>query len=147
MKNAAHPKFQRDVAGTQKHLIQSGTAVSEVLTSAARNIQLIQSNAGAEIFTRNLDSLVPAFSPGGGAPYWFQQLPRLYSAQAASLMKSAADTFSELVRAQQTLMEMGNQSSWPGVKESADATTQALRKFYSRRVAAEVISFPDRRAA
>jgi hypothetical protein len=147
MKNAAHPKFQSDVAGTHKHLVQSGTAVSEVLTSAARNIQLIQSNAGAEIFTRNLDSLVPAFSPGGGAPYWFQQLPQLYSAQATSLMKSAADTFSELVRAQQTLMEMGSQSTLPGIQESADATTQTLRKFYSRRMTRQVIQFPDRRAA
>ncbi|WP_210542736.1 hypothetical protein [Rhodoferax sp. PAMC 29310] len=147
MTKPANTKIRPGVSGTQKHLVQQGTAVSEVLTSALRNIQLIQSNAGAEIFTRNLDSWVPALSPGGGAPYWFQQIPRLYSAQAAALMKSAADTFNEWVQAQQTLMEMGSQSSWPGVNESAEATTQALRKFYSRRVTAEVISFPDRRAA
>lgn len=117
-----------------------------MLTSAARNIQLIQSNAGAEIFTRSLDSLVPAFSPDG-SPFWIQQLPQLYSAQAACLMKSAADTFSEMVRAQQTLMEMGGQATMPGIKESADSTTQTLRKFYSRRMTRKVIQFPERRVA
>lgn len=146
MNTSAHPKFRPDAAGAQRQLMQHGTAVSEVLTSAARNIQLIQSNLGAEIFTRNLESLVPAFSPNG-APFWFQQLPHLYSAQATSLMKSATDTFTELVRAQQTLMEMGNQSSWPGLKESADATTQSLKKFYGRRMTRQVIQFPERRAA
>jgi glycerol kinase len=146
MKNVANPKSQRDIAEAQKSLIQSGTAVSEVLTSVARNIQLIQSNAGAEIFTRSLDSLVPAFSPNG-APYWFQQLPHLYTLEANCLMKTAADTFSELLRAQQTLMEMASQSTLQSVQESAESTTQTLSKFYSRRVSSQVIQFPDRRAA
>lgn len=146
MTTSAHPKFSPDVSGAQKHMVQHGTAIAEVLTSAARNVQLIQSNAGAEIFTRNLDSLAGAFSPNG-APFWFQQLPQLYSAQATCLMKSATETFGEWVRVQQTLMEIAGQSSLPSIKETADATTQTLRKFYSRRMTRQVIQFPDRRAA
>jgi hypothetical protein len=63
------------------------------------------------------------------------------------LMKSATETFGEWVRVQQTLMEIAGQSSLPSIKETADATTQTLRKFYSRRMTRQVIQFPDRRAA
>lgn len=147
MKTTADPKSRLKVAATQKEFMRSGAVAIEVLTSTARNIQLIQSNAGAEMFTRCLESLAPAFSPAGGA-YCFQHLPEFYATQSTALVKAATETFGELLRAQQTLTEMGSQSSsWPGVKESAEATTQALRKFYNRRVTAEVISFPNRRAA
>jgi hypothetical protein len=146
MKTSSNPQSHFDAAGTQQHLIRSGTAVSEVLTSAARNIQLIQSNAGAAVFTHSLDGLVAAFSPGG-AHYRSQQLPQLYKTQVSSLMSAASETFSELLRAQQTLMEMSSQSAWKSAQESADSTTQSLRKFYSRRVSPQVIQFPERRAA
>ena len=141
-----NPKSSPDAADAHKLMMQSGTAASEVLTSAARNIQLIQSNAGAEMFTRSLESIAPAFSPAG-APYFLQQLPLFYRLHAAAMVKAATDSFSELLRAQQALMEMGSQASWHSAQESADTTTKTLRKFYSRRVASQVIQFPDRRAA
>lgn len=146
MKTVADPQFRPDVAGTQKELMRSGAVAYDVLTNTARNVQMIQSHAGAALFTQSLEGLVAAFSPGG-TPYWAQQLPQVYSAQATSLMDAATATFSELLRAQQTLMEMGSQASWHNAQGSTDSTTQALRKFYSRRVSSQVIQFPERRAA
>ena len=67
--------------------------------------------------------------------------------QATSVVKSAADTVSELLQTQQALMSMGNPSSLQSVQETVDATTQAMRKLYSRRVSSQVIQFPERRAA
>ena len=146
MKTVVDPPLGLDGAAARQQLMRSGTAIFEVLGSTARNIQLIQAKAGAEMFTRSLDSLVAAFSPGG-AQYWSQQLPLLYRMQATSVVKSAADTVSELLQTQQALMSMGTPSSLQSVQETVDATTQAMRKLYSRRVSSQVIQFPERRAA
>lgn len=146
MKNTAYTKAFSDVAGTPPPLMQAGSAASEVCLRAAQNIQLIQVNAGSEFLGRQLDSLATAFSPDG-ARYWVQQLPQLVQQQIMSLMKSAGNTVGELWQANQALMEVGNQALWQSVRASADTLTQALKKTYTRRVASQVISFPDRRAA
>ncbi len=146
MKTAVDSKSRATVTGTQEKLMRSSTVASEVLTSTARNIQLIQSNAGAQIFTRGMENLISAFS-FGGSPYWIQQLPLYYRMQAATVMTSVANTYVELLEAQQTLMEMSSQPPDQSDQESIDATNQSLNKFYNRRVSRKVIPFPERRVA
>lgn len=140
------PYALADMAKMPPQLMQSSSAASEVWLEAAQNLQLIQSNAVAEMLSRHLESLALAFSPDG-ARYWGQQWPDLVQLQAQCLMESAVATWSELGRVQHALMGLSSQTLWQGVKASTDTVAQTFNKAYTRRVASQVIQFPDRRAA
>lgn len=146
MPTLLNPYALAGMAKMPPQLMQSSSAASEACLEAAQNLQLIQSNAGAEMLSRQLDSLALAFSPDG-ARYWGQQWPEIVQLQAQCLMKSAVDTWGELGRVQQALMAMSKQTLWQGVKASTDTVAKTFNKAYTRRVASQVIQFPDRRAA
>lgn len=146
MKTAADSQPGPGVAQTPQPVTPSFTEVSAVLTSAARNIQLMQSKAGADLFARSVENVLSALSPGH-APYWLQQLPLHYRLQAMTLMASAADTYSEGVQAQQALLASVGQWPFLSAPPWADPAHLAPPTAHSRRVARRVISFPDRRVA
>lgn len=140
------PFFQPNLGALSDSPMQPGSAATEVWLSAAHNIQLIQAHAGAELFTRTMDSVVPALAPDG-LTYWTQQAPELARQQGACVMNCASGIWEELLQVQQKLTEMVNQSLWRSVQAGTEATAQGLNRVYTRRVASQVIAFPDRRAA
>ena len=146
MKTAVHPQFGTDVAGTPHAGVPSVPPVTEVLSSAAYTIQLIQANAGATLLARSVENFRSAFSPTH-APYWLQQLPLHYRLQAATLMASAADTYSEGLQAQQALLACAGQWCSPLVLPLADASHSESKPTPSRRLSRQVIEFPNRRVA
>jgi hypothetical protein len=146
MKTAADPQLSPDVAKTHQQRMPSPTAVSEVLSNAARHIQLIQSHAGTTLFARSMENFLSALSPRH-APYWLQQLPLHYRRQATTLMAAVADTFSEGMQAQQTLMELGRQSFLPSAQALADSSSATPNTAHRRRLSRQEIQFPNRRVA
>ena len=146
MKTAADSQPGPGVAKTPQPLMPPLTDASAVLTSAARNIQLMQSKAGATLFARSVENFLSALSPCN-APYCLQQLPLHYRQQATTLMALAADTYSEGVQAQQALMTSVRQWPFLSAPPLADATHLASPTAHSRRMSRQVIAFPDRRVA
>lgn len=123
MKTVADSQLGPDVAKTHQPITPSPATVSEVLTTAARNIHLIQSLAGANLLARSRENFLSALAPSH-APYWLQQLPLHFRQQATTLMAATADTVTEGLQAQQTLMAMGNSSLLASTQASLEHTSQ-----------------------
>lgn len=136
---------QYPVITTLQSVMDSSNGLAGIVSRTLDDLLRIQSESFAPVLGGALPSVVTAFTADGWSD-WLWNVPVAYQAQTRRLVGTVLDSFSTLSRGQHELLEWGCQSLSGNVEQTATAMSQLTGAVASRRVSAEVIHFPDRRA-
>lgn len=131
---------------TWQTMAESEKSLVGIFSRMFENLVRIQSEAVASNLRENVASLAPPDMPGAGPAHLVWRVPALYQSKSQRRVGQLRDSFAVLSEAQQQLLELTCQSLLGGAQKSGAALSQLNGAFFSRRVSAEVISFPERRA-
>ena len=146
MNNNSPQDPQTQWNSTWQTLAESEKSLAGIFSRMFENLVKIQSEALASNLRENVASLAPPDTAGQGQAHIMWRMPALYQARSQRRVGQLRDSFAVLSEAQQQLLELTCQSLMGNARKSGAALSQLNGVFFSRRVSAEVIKFPERRA-
>lgn len=136
---------QYPVITTLQSVMDASNGLVGIMSRTLDDLLRIQSESFPPVLGGTWPSMASALTADGWSDMLWN-VPVAYQAQTRRLVGTLLDSFSTLSRGQHELLEWGCQSLSGNVQQTTAAMSQLTGVVASRRVSAEVIHFPDRRA-